>query len=412
MPTRRSRHTSRSETNTVQRRWITFSALLLGVSAGVAGVAALRPFAPSAPAAVDSSGGDVTAGADAFVTACAGCHGAAGSGGGVGPALAGTGPRTAAAVAGVIASGRGAMPPGLVSGADAANVAAYVALISDDGAAPTTSATTATAPATAPSAPTVPTNGGTATFAGRDLTTLTVALTNPAPRPWTVWLDGPAGRRRVAAIAAGADSVRIGAVAGGPSVIGRYDTVLIGADPTAPALRASLAADRARDLRALYADDPGADGGESVMQRAQGQVEVLHDHVRFLQLAERQRNQANVRFHCEHLVNISRGDPARDLDANGDPSNPGDGVGLIGTPDAYLPRIAVLSGGALDGPIAVVTDHARDVAEAGRRCATTTSVAAAAGPIAAITAADRAFDRAWGDIRTSATETLTLEASP
>lgn len=76
----------------------------------------------------DVSAADVYLGETLFADTCASCHGAAGAGGGVGPRLAGSG-LAADQVAQVIASGRGVMPGALVSGTDAASVAAYVASI-------------------------------------------------------------------------------------------------------------------------------------------------------------------------------------------------------------------------------------------------------------------------------------------
>jgi cytochrome c551 len=100
--------------------------LLLAVSAAVFGLALWSPFSPSTPDAPAGSGnGDPARGATIFAASCAGCHGADATGG-VGPALRGSG-LTAAEVSAVVASGRGAMPAGIVSGQDAADVAAHVA---------------------------------------------------------------------------------------------------------------------------------------------------------------------------------------------------------------------------------------------------------------------------------------------
>ena len=100
--------------------------LLLAVSAAILGLALWSPFSPSTPAApAGSSDGDPVRGATIFAASCAGCHGADATGG-VGPALRGSG-LSAAEVSAVVASGRGAMPAGIVSGQDAADVAAHVA---------------------------------------------------------------------------------------------------------------------------------------------------------------------------------------------------------------------------------------------------------------------------------------------
>jgi mono/diheme cytochrome c family protein len=104
-------------------------ALLLVVAAATFGLAQWHPFSPAAPAAGAQPVGDATRGATTFATSCAGCHGADASGG-AGPALAGSG-LTAEEVASVVASGRGAMPAGIVTGQDAADVAAYVASLSE-----------------------------------------------------------------------------------------------------------------------------------------------------------------------------------------------------------------------------------------------------------------------------------------
>ena len=73
--------------------------------------------------------GDAARGATVFATSCAGCHGADATGG-VGPALRGSG-LTAAEVEAVVATGQGTMPAGIVPGQDAADVAAYVASLSE-----------------------------------------------------------------------------------------------------------------------------------------------------------------------------------------------------------------------------------------------------------------------------------------
>jgi mono/diheme cytochrome c family protein len=67
----------------------------------------------------------------AFVTSCGGCHtlSDAETSGAVGPSLDGA-KLTAAQVEEILANGKGAMPAGLLSGADAAAMAAYVAAAS------------------------------------------------------------------------------------------------------------------------------------------------------------------------------------------------------------------------------------------------------------------------------------------
>jgi cytochrome c6 len=77
------------------------------------------------------SGADVAAGKTAFVATCGGCHALkdAGTAGNVGPDLDSLAPLTADRVASQIAHGGGAMPAKLLTGQDAANVAAYVASV-------------------------------------------------------------------------------------------------------------------------------------------------------------------------------------------------------------------------------------------------------------------------------------------
>jgi mono/diheme cytochrome c family protein len=102
-------------------------ALLLAVSAAVFALAQWHPFSPTAPTADAAPTGNATRGTTVFATSCAGCHGTDATGG-VGPPLRGSG-LTAAEVEAVVATGRGAMPAGIVSGQDAADVAAYVATL-------------------------------------------------------------------------------------------------------------------------------------------------------------------------------------------------------------------------------------------------------------------------------------------
>jgi cytochrome c551 len=64
-------------------------------------------------------------GAALFAQSCASCHGQGGAGGGIGPKLAGAG-LAEAFVRMRIAEGKGAMPPGLVTGTEADSVVAYL----------------------------------------------------------------------------------------------------------------------------------------------------------------------------------------------------------------------------------------------------------------------------------------------
>jgi cytochrome c551 len=98
--------------------------MFLVVSGIVFAVAKATPFEK------DTGGGDVLALGDAargealFATNCSGCHGADARGG-VGPALRGSGIGLLDA-RGVIRTGRGIMPAGIVSGADEEDVLAYL----------------------------------------------------------------------------------------------------------------------------------------------------------------------------------------------------------------------------------------------------------------------------------------------
>jgi mono/diheme cytochrome c family protein len=78
-----------------------------------------------------NSGADLAAGKSAFTATCGGCHTLkdAGTSGKVGPDLDSLAPLTADVVAKQIENGGGAMPAKLLTGKDAANVAAYVASV-------------------------------------------------------------------------------------------------------------------------------------------------------------------------------------------------------------------------------------------------------------------------------------------
>ena len=78
-----------------------------------------------------SSGADVAAGKTSFVATCGACHTLkdAGTSGNVGPDLDSLAPLSEETVAKQIENGGGAMPAKLLTGQDAANVAAYVASV-------------------------------------------------------------------------------------------------------------------------------------------------------------------------------------------------------------------------------------------------------------------------------------------
>jgi len=91
-----------------------------GWPVAVAGWAAVEPVTVA---------GDVDRGKAVFATNCSGCHGEGGTGGGVGPTLAGAG-LDEAAVTAAVQQGRGVMPAGIVSGQEQADVVAYVVSVS------------------------------------------------------------------------------------------------------------------------------------------------------------------------------------------------------------------------------------------------------------------------------------------
>ena len=375
--------------------------LFVGVSLVVYGIARWQPFEPEAPAAgAPAPAGDAVAGEAVFARSCASCHGAAAEGG-VGPALAGSG-LEAGQVLAVVTAGKGVMPPNVALGQDAIDVAAYVATISgaaDQG-------------ATTPAAPVAPeAAGGRATFIGDRTQGLRVRLDEAAPAAWTVWLDGAAGRLSVAAIPAGDDAAEVASVDDEP-LAGRYDAVLVGADPDAPALSGELPPGRAEDLLLLVDQDPTRPGEESALDSADAQVAVLREHVRFLVAARDEGNLANVRFHGEHMVNISRGRPLQDVDGNGDLSNPGDGLGLIDGRDAHLPRISGLAGPAVGPAVADMSALVTTFAEQGQICGTSLSVDAARPAIAAIEQADARLGDAWARLRTRAERSGVIELEP
>jgi hypothetical protein len=287
------------------------------------------------------------------------------------------------------------MPAGIVDGQEAADVAAFVASVSgaDTGSATTGTGTTPAPPAPAP--------GGTATFTGDGATGIDVRLDEPAPAEWTVWLAGGAGPLEAGTIPAGGRRVRVASV-DGEGLLGRFDSVLVGVDPAAPALSGELAPGRSEELQALLVSDPTRPGEASALDAARSQIDVLHDHVRFLAAARDEGNLANVRFHGEHMVNITQGRPLRDVDGNGDLSNPGDGLGLIDGRDAHLPRISSLAGPGVRGAVTAVSAPAAVIAAQGAIAGTSQSVDAARPAIAAIEAADARLDAAWARLRAEA----------
>jgi mono/diheme cytochrome c family protein len=113
----------------MQRRLWRPVTLLLCVAGAVFALAQGHFLAPSVPtgagAAATIALGDPYQGEVVFVATCAGCHGDGGTGGGVGPRLAGAG-LSAALIQSRIEDGAGIMPAGLVEPTRVADVLAYV----------------------------------------------------------------------------------------------------------------------------------------------------------------------------------------------------------------------------------------------------------------------------------------------
>ncbi|MFN8121794.1 MAG: c-type cytochrome [Thermoleophilia bacterium] len=388
--------------------WPLLLGMLAVVTLAVYGLSRLHPFQPSAPAAADVPPGDAARGADLFARTCAGCHGPGGAGGGIGPKLVDAG-LDAPTVAGIVAAGRGAMPAGLLKDQDAADVSAYVAGISG-GAAPTTG-TTGTAIATV--GPPVAA-GGTFRFTGPGLRGFRVDLAEAPGVTWNVIATGTAGDRPLVSIPPESTLAVVPDSGVGPLIDG-VDRFLVGPSADAPALVATLTPVRAEQLRRLLVGDPDLPGGASTLDAASGQVKVMRDHIRFLRLALREGNLANIRFHGEHMVNLAYGNPPEDVDGNGDPSNPGDGVGLLGPEGGrpgYLPRILSLSGGSADVPAADLTLTIAEIATQGRVCGRAGSLNGARRCVATIAASDRRLAGLWREVRARAlaSATIPLEA--
>jgi mono/diheme cytochrome c family protein len=103
-------------------------AALAGATFALAELHLAKPGAPRVKDGTTIQLGDAYRGETVFQGTCAGCHGAGGTGGGIGPRLVDN-PITIAAVKATIDSGRGAMPAALVKGDDEKDVLAYVATL-------------------------------------------------------------------------------------------------------------------------------------------------------------------------------------------------------------------------------------------------------------------------------------------
>jgi cytochrome c551 len=103
--------------------------LFVAVSAAVFGFAKWHPAKPGAASTPVATGPrDATRGETLFAEKCATCHGERGTGGGVGPALAGS-DLTLGEARTIVTNGRGVMPGGLVQGQDLEDTLAYLQLV-------------------------------------------------------------------------------------------------------------------------------------------------------------------------------------------------------------------------------------------------------------------------------------------
>jgi hypothetical protein len=164
-------------------------------------------------------------------------------------------------------------------------------------------------------------------------------LGGPSPKAWTVWARGASGFRKIGSLPAGATRKTLAAPAAVGSLLEGYDQIVVGASADQPAVVAQLSDQTVNALRSLLVTAGAVPGAASLRDGAAGQLAVLLEHTRFLQQAQAEQNVFNVRLHGEHLVNIVRGNPIVDLDGSGQASNPGDGLGLLGQPNGYLPRM-------------------------------------------------------------------------
>ena len=352
--------------------------------------------APPPPPATDTTTSSTAASAadrghDTFNKTCAGCHGQNGSGGGIGPKLRGA-DVTVDQASQIIDAGSGPMPPKLVAGARKDDVLAYLATIFKGG------HTQTTPPPTGTTAAAVTT--GSAQLLGQDFTKLRIVLGSPSPTAWTVWARGASGFRAIGSLPAGTTRRTLGAPAAVGSLLEGYDRIVVGASADQPALVAELSEASVNALRSLLVTAGAVPGAGSLHAGAAGQLGVLLEHVRFLQQAQAEQNVFNVRLHGEHLVNIVRGNPIVDLDGNGQPSNPGDGLGLLGQPNGYLPReraaAAAVGGSAGAAPrattaatrFAVLTGAEQQLLQAlaanARLCGSTGSLARSRVPVATV----------------------------
>lgn len=201
-----------------------------------------------------------------------------------------------------------------------------------------------------------------------------------------------------AGLATGADALAIAAF------VDSLDAASAGTTAAAPA---ATDAPPATTAAAPVGPSPQSVTALTALKRSlrdgQPQVDVLVEHTRFLETALAEKNVFNVRFHAEHLSNIVRGDPVRDLDGNGEASNPGDGVGLAGPNGGHVTGAdrlyaAIADDAGLDpefrgraerarASIAFMQDRLTAIVKQGERAAGVASAADATGEVTRIRAA-------------------------
>jgi hypothetical protein len=293
------------------------------------------------------------------------------------------------------------MPAGILGGTDAVDVGSYVAQISGavEGAVPPVAEEPPLGPA------------GEVQLTGPRLWGIFVSLAQPAGATWTIWLDGGAQ-----------DALRVGEIPAGQTtfadpdlgigtIIDQYNRVIIGEQLQEFALATDeLSEARITALKALIIGEGNPPGANSLVSVAGEQFAVFSDHTRFLVEARDEANLANIRFHSEHLVNIALGAPIADVDQNGEPTNPGDGVGLLGQDgrEGYLPQIDAAAGVGTIAPLAELVPAVEATVADARVCGDIASVEAAGPCVNAIEARSAKLDQLWGQVPDAARASAVL----
>ncbi|MCB8962274.1 MAG: protein kinase [Ardenticatenales bacterium] len=183
-----------------------------------------------------------------------------------------------------------------------------------------------------------PDRAGTARLASADgvLASQLIVQLDQVPQPpagtqYQVWLSGNS------TVAAGAlevnNGIALGAFNLGENVLASYETVLVtleseGSTPDTPSGQLIYSGSLAADLRTAVQDLLSSTGP---LPNGLAQLELAIQHTSFAQEELAAGNLAGGRQHAEHVINILDGADGEffgDLDGNGLPENPGDGVGL------------------------------------------------------------------------------------